>query len=226
MALPDVAKLKKEIEELSIQLKISQEKYLAEKLERERFEKLYLELTQDVFPLVIKELRAKGRIHQFNTKTLLIMFVDVVGFSKMTDDERQLKVDLLRLIGRSILQSESGMYINTWGDGIVAAFEDPTQGLRCACKFVSHLDLDGIEVRVGVNWGLARIVYNEMTQRLDIDGESINIGARLEPLAIPGEVIASELVPNLPDLDKNKFLFAEKEVELKKAVANKSAAKN
>ena len=113
----------------------------------------------------------------------------------------------MRLIGKSVLSSEQGLYINTWGDGLIAAFDDPTQGLRCACKFVQHLQVDGIDVRVGVNWGAARIIYNEITERLDIDGESVNVGARLEPLAESGEVLVSNIVMGLDELDKAKFTF-------------------
>jgi class 3 adenylate cyclase len=141
----------------------------------------------------------------------------------MAIEERQQKVDLMRLIGRSILKSEKGMYINTWGDGVIAGFDDPTQGLRCACKFVSHLDVDGVEVRVGVNWGVARITYNEITERTDIDGESVNVGARIEPLAQPGEVLASDVVCGLEELEKSDFLFTEKTIELRKSVGGTEA---
>ena len=76
------------------------------------------------------------------------------------------------------------------------------------------LSIDGLDTRIGVNWGAARIAYNEITDRFDIDGESINMGARLEPLAEPGEVLTSEVVMSL-DVIKEK-----KVEELKKAVGN------
>ncbi|MGA2313074.1 MAG: adenylate/guanylate cyclase domain-containing protein [Xanthobacteraceae bacterium] len=75
-----------------------------------------------------------------------------------------------------------------------------------------------MDVRVGVNWGAARIVYNEITERLDIDGESVNVGARLEPLAESGEVLVSDVVVGLEELDKAKFSLVKRQVELKKAV--------
>ena len=55
---------------------------------------------------------------------------------------------------------------------------------------------------------------------MDIDGESVNVGARLEPLANSGEVIISDVIMGLEEFDKTKFILTEKEVELKKAVAN------
>jgi class 3 adenylate cyclase len=214
----EIKTLQAEIENLSRSLKIVQEKYLAEKGERERFETMYHDLVETVFPLMLKQLRSQGRLADRNIKTMLIMFADIVGFSTSNSEERLQKLDLMRVIARSIIKSEQGIYLNTWGDGLVAAFDDPTQGLRCACKFVQHLNVDGIDVRVGVNWGAARIIYNEASERMDIDGSSVNIGARLEPLASPGEVLAADIIVNLPDLRKDDFNFIEREVELKKPV--------
>ncbi len=210
--------IKNEITDISRQLKISEERYLAEKSERERFESLYRELKDDVFPLVISKLKSQGKISERNIKTLLIIFADIVGFSKLSTEERSQKVDMMRLIGRSILNSSQGLYLNTWGDGLIVAFDDPTQGVECACRFVRHLDVDGIDVRIGINWGAARITYNEITQRMDIDGESVNVGARIEPLAEPGEILISDLVLGLQEFEKSKLTITEKFVELKKAV--------
>jgi class 3 adenylate cyclase len=219
----DIKALEAEVENLSRSLKIVQEKYLAEKGERERFETLYRELMETVFPLLIAQLRSQGRLVDRNIKTMLIMFADIVGFSTATNEERSHKLDLMRVVARSILKSEQGLYPNTWGDGLIAAFDDPTQGLRCACKFVQHLNVDGLDVRVGVSWGAARITYNEVTERMDVDGTSVNVGARLEPLASPGEVLAADIILSLPDLQKDDFNFIEREVELKKAVGSQVA---
>ncbi len=220
LSAPEVVELSSEIEHLARQLKIAQERLIAEKAEKERYEVLYKELVDQVFPIVVTQLRKQGRLKERSIKTLLIFFADIAEFSKLSKEEREIKIDLVRLIGRSILSSEKGLYVNTWGDGLITAFDDPTQGLRGACKFVQHCQIDGIEVRVGVNWGSARITYNEITESLDIDGESVNIGARLEPLAESGEVLASDVVIGLEELDKSKFSFVSKQVELKKAVGD------
>jgi class 3 adenylate cyclase len=83
---------------------------------------------------------------------------------------------------------------------------------------VQHLNVDGIDVRVGVSSGAGRIIYNEVTERMDIDGNSINVGARLEPLASSGEVLASDIVAALPEIRREEFNFLEREVELSKPV--------
>jgi class 3 adenylate cyclase len=220
---PQLLELTSEIEHLTRQLKIAQERMLAEKSEKEKYENLYCELRDSVFPLLVSQLRAQGRLTERGIKTLFIMFADIAGFSTLALDERTHTLDLMRLLSKAVLKSDKGLYLNTWGDGIVAAFDDVTQGLRCACKFVQHLQIDGIDVRVGASWGAARIAHNEVTDRLDIDGESVNVGARIEPLAESGEVLASDLIIGLDELDRTKFSFVPRDVELKKAVGDKKA---
>jgi class 3 adenylate cyclase len=222
IAGPQLLEISSEIEHLTRQLKIAQERLLAEKSEREKFENLYSELREDVFPLVLSQLRTQGRLKERSVKMLFIMFADIAGFSKLNNDERTHTLDLMRLLSKAVLKSDRGLYLNTWGDGIVAAFDDVTQGLRCACKFVQHLQIDGIDVRVGASWGAARITHNEVTDRLDIDGESVNLGARIEPLAEAGEVLASDIVVELEELDRAKFSFVPRDAELKKAIGEKT----
>jgi class 3 adenylate cyclase len=219
----DFLALSNEVEHLTRQLKIAQERMLAEKSEKEKYENLYTELREEVFPLLLSQLRAQGRLKDRGIKTLFIMFADIAGFSALTADERVHTLDMMRLLSKVILKSDKGLYLNTWGDGIVAAFDDVTQGLRCSCKFVQHLQIDGIDVRVGASWGAARIAHNPVTDRLDIDGESVNLGARIEPLAEAGEVLASDIVVALDDLDRGKFSLVPRDVELKKAIGDKAA---
>jgi len=138
ISAPAMTELSAEIEHLVRQLKIAQERLITERAEKERYEVLYKELVEEVFPVMINQLRRQGRLKERSVKTLLIIFADIAGFSKLPSEERANKVDLMRLIGKSILSSEQGLYTNTWGDGLIAAFDDPTQGLRCACKFVQH----------------------------------------------------------------------------------------
>lgn len=121
------------------------------------------------------------------------------------------------------MASEGGLYINTWGDGVIVAFDEINSGLKCACKIVRHLDIDGIETRVGVHWGPARIRVNSLTERLDVDGDSINLGSRIEFLAEPGQVLATEEVRFHGDVDATQFEFTERLKSLEKGAAGKPA---
>lgn len=71
---PEIAALEAEVENLSRLLKIEQEKYLAKKSEKDRFEDQYRDLVETTLPLMLENLRKQGRIAERNAKTMLILF--------------------------------------------------------------------------------------------------------------------------------------------------------
>jgi class 3 adenylate cyclase len=156
-------------------------------------------------------------------KELAVMFLDLTGFSKMKESERQKKVDMLRAFGSMLLPNAGGMYVNTWGDAIVAGFEKINEGIVCACKFIQHLSIENIGVRIGMSFGKATVDYNPLTDRMDINGDSINVGARLETMAEENEVLISKELYEHPDLKRESFTINSRERSLKKAVSSFSA---
>lgn len=140
-------------------------------------------------------------------KNLTILFLDLVEFGKMDDEEKVEKVEILRRIAAPFLDIHDGMYINTWGDGIIAGFESPKDGVTCACKFSRHLNAEGVRARIGMNLGLATVRYNPLTDRMDIDGNTVDIAARLEPVAKSGEVLVSKDLRFHPEVFAGGFTF-------------------
>ncbi|MCK6622583.1 MAG: hypothetical protein HUU32_15635 [Calditrichaceae bacterium] len=153
-------------------------------------------------------------------KELAVMFLDLAGFSQMRESERQKKVEMLRAVGSLLLPNAGGMYVNTWGDAIVAGFDRLNEGLICACKFIQHLSIERISARIGMSFGKARVDYNPLTNRMDIDGDSINVGARLETMAEDNEVLVSKELFEHPDLKREKFTFQVMQRPLKKPVGD------
>jgi len=147
------------------------------------------------------------------------MFFDVVGFSKMGAQEREKMLRFLRSICGFVFD-DNEMHVNMWGDGIIAVCRDINHGLRCGCDFISHLGVHGYDLRASAAWGLVRFVYNPGTDRLDVDGESVNYSARLEPLAEPGEFLISEDVYFNSELSKPDFFFQKKNKSLTKATGS------
>ncbi len=84
-----------------------------------------------------------------------------------------------------------GHEVKTTGDGILATFDGPARGVRCACAIADEIRPLGIEVRAGLHTGEC-----EMTDD-DIGGIAVHIGARVAALASAGEVLVSTTVKDL-----------------------------
>jgi class 3 adenylate cyclase len=153
-------------------------------------------------------------------KELAVMFLDLTGFSTMKESDRQTKVEMLRVVASMLLSNAGGMYVNTWGDAIVAGFEQMNEGLICACKFIQHLAIENITARIGMSFGKAIVNYNPLTDKSDINGDSINVGARLETMAEVNEVLISKELYEHPDINRDKFIFQLHMRPLKKSVGN------
>jgi class 3 adenylate cyclase len=216
----DPQELAKQVNDLSIKLRIEQQKYIAERSQREALESKLREVMDTVYPLLIENLKKSGDYPGVKIETMSVMFIDIAGFSRMPEAERIQAVDLLRSLGRALLRSEKGMYLNTWGDAVVAAFDQPEAALRCGCKFSQHFGLMGLDARVGISWGAIRVSVNEIKGTQDIDGSAVNVGARIETLAQPGTVVCTEEVASLVGDQPGLFVFTPRQAALKKAVGD------
>ena len=84
-----------------------------------------------------------------------------------------------------------GHEVKTTGDGILATFDGPARGVRCACAIADEIRPLGIEVRSGLHTGEC-----EMTDD-DVGGIAVHIGARVAALAGAHEVLVSSTVKDL-----------------------------
>lgn len=126
-----------------------------------------------------------------------IMFTDMVGYSAMAQQNESLALELLsihREILRSIFPTFGGKEIGTIGDAFFLEFASALDASRCACeiqrKMFDHNALASgekkIQIRIGVHLG--DVVYVEN----NVQGDGVNIAARIEPLAEPGGICISE----------------------------------
>ena len=124
-----------------------------------------------------------------------VVFTDIVGSTEKAaqlgdtrwkellaaHDERA-KAEIERFRGR---------YVNTTGDGLLATFDGPARAVRCAKAIQEAVRPLGLEIRAGCHTG-----------EIELDGEhvrgiAVHIGARVETLAGPGEVLVSSTVKDL-----------------------------
>lgn len=132
-------------------------------------------------------------------KLAAILAADAVGYSRMmaADEEGTMKIlSAHRSVIDGIIQFHEGRIINTAGDSVIAEFASPTQAVRCAVEVQDALKTRNealpedrrLHFRIGVNLG------DVMVKGEDLLGDGVNIAARLEGIAEPGEIYLSSSV--------------------------------
>ncbi len=141
--------------------------------------------------------QAKGR------QTVSILFADMVGYSKLQEEQVPAYVKgFLSGVSRTLQASAvEPLYKNTWGDAICLAFNDPLQAAESAIALRdmvrrtdwSRLNLPrSLSVRIGLHAGPVYCVREPLLDRLNVFGFHVNQAARIEPITSPGNVYASE----------------------------------
>ena len=124
-----------------------------------------------------------------------VLFTDIVGSTEKaaTLGDRRWR-DLLEnhhsTIRRNLARFR-GHEVKTTGDGILATFDGPARGVRCACAVAEEIRPLGIDVRAGLPTGECEMMGD------DVGGIAVHIGARVASLAAAGEVLVSRTVKDL-----------------------------
>jgi adenylate cyclase len=153
-------------------------------------------------------------------KLTAILSADVVGYSRLMDDNEEATIQTLNayLASMSILiQQNSGRVVDTTGDNLLAEFASAVDALNCALKIQRELAEQNaglpaerrMEFRIGVNVG-------DVVEEEDrIYGDGVNIAARLEKLAEAGGICISGTVYDHVEnkLDLEYVFFGEKEIK-------------
>lgn len=132
-------------------------------------------------------------------KLAAILYADVAGYSRLMgrdeDQTHRTLCDHLDLIAQSV-KAHHGEVKHYAGDAVLAKFDAVLDALSCATDIQERLRNSNtnlpadqrLEFRVGVNLG------DVIEDRGDIYGEGVNVAARLESLADPGDLCISESV--------------------------------
>ena len=125
------------------------------------------------------------------------MIADVVGYSRlMSVDEESTHLRLSDYIKNSIepkISEHGGRLIRSAGDGLLVEFDSAVEAVYCALEIHHELaEHDAgiaadrrLRLRIGINAG------DVIADNQDIYGNSVNIAARLEAVAGPGEIYAA-----------------------------------
>ncbi|MGF7158905.1 anti-sigma regulatory factor (Ser/Thr protein kinase)/class 3 adenylate cyclase [Rhodoligotrophos appendicifer] len=131
-----------------------------------------------------------------------ILFADIATFTNFGDEELPLLFDLLSEAQQEVdLRAPAPILINTWGDAVHAAGEtahDLADYASALTRAVREIDPKtyGLErsprFRIALHAGPVFVGLHPLTGRSMIFGHHVNRAARIEPIAVPGEVFASQ----------------------------------
>ena len=129
-----------------------------------------------------------------------ILCADVAGYSRLMGADEEgtlaaLKSDRRELIDPLIAQHR-GRIFKTTGDGMLIEFASVVDAVRCAVvvqqgmedRNTNRPETERIRFRIGINLG--DVIHDEG----DMFGDGVNVAARLEALAEPGEICVSASV--------------------------------
>ena len=132
-------------------------------------------------------------------KTVTVLFCDVTDSTPLGEalDPERLRALLARYFHRmkAIIESHGGTVEKFIGDAVMAVFgvpalheDDALRALRAAVEMRDAMPELGIEARIGVTTGE---VVTGTEERL-ATGDAVNVAARLEQAAEPGEVLVGQ----------------------------------
>ena len=125
-----------------------------------------------------------------------ILAADVVGFSAMMERDEEKTYAQIETLRRELIEpalaKHQGRLVKTTGDGFLAEFASPVEAVRSALGIQEQLcalggpELQAFRLRIGMTLGDILVAADG-----DIYGDSVNVAARLQQMAEPGDVCLS-----------------------------------
>src|SRR5947207_15298909 len=148
------------------------------------------------------------------TKLVTVLFADISGFTALAErlDPEELH-DNMRAAWDAIaveIRASGGLIEKYIGDAVVAVFgavhdelDHPARALRAALAILGALDRENeriaertgrnLALRIGINTGLAVAgAVGDKESEFGVLGDAVNVAARLEQAAEPGEVLVGD----------------------------------
>jgi TolB-like protein len=143
-----------------------------------------------------------------------ILAADVVGYSKLMGEDQQGTLEALRELRVDVLgpivRKHRGNLIKSLGDGWIVEFPSISDAVNCAMQVQEGLIAHPlIRLRIGIHTG--EVVFEDE----DVFGDGVNIAARLEALAEPGQVVISDTAHNSLDVKSTEHFVGGESRELK-----------
>lgn len=136
-------------------------------------------------------------------KLAAMLFADLTGFGQLHDEEvRNVLVSILQPLAEVLESIGSAMtHVDSWGDGIFAVFEDVASATKAALALQNKMqDInliasnlpETLSLRIGCHYGPVTYADDPITGRPGVFGSQVSYAAKIEPVAVPGSILASE----------------------------------
>lgn len=124
-----------------------------------------------------------------------VLFTDIVDSTPraaaLGDRRWRELLDAHDRVATDEIERHRGIMVRATGDGVLARFDGPVRGIRCARAIVDAADQLDLRVRAGLHVG------EFLLRGDDVAGITVHIGARISAIAGPGEVYVSSTVRDL-----------------------------
>src|SRR5215471_16381731 len=129
-----------------------------------------------------------------------VLFIDIVGYSKLSVNEQHARVEELNEIVRQSEQFRKAQVTNRilkipTGDGVALVFyKSPEEPAQCACEISRRLrEYPGLQIRMGVHSGPDSGVV-DVNERTNVAGGGINMAQRVMDCGDAGHILLSHHV--------------------------------
>jgi class 3 adenylate cyclase len=124
-----------------------------------------------------------------------VLFTDIVGSTErareLGDRRWRRLLDVHDELAHRVVEEWGGRLVKTTGDGLLATFDGPGRGIRCAAALRDELRSIGLQIRAGLHTGEVELRDH------DVGGIAVHIAARVMALAGPGEILTSRTIRDL-----------------------------
>lgn len=124
-----------------------------------------------------------------------VLFTDIVDSTRnaaaMGDQAWRHSLDNHDHLAKQMVEKHRGNLVKSTGDGILATFDGPGRGVRCALALGTAAQQIGLPLRAGLHTGEIEI------RGKDIGGIAVHAAARVMAQSQPTEVLVSRVVTDL-----------------------------
>ncbi|MCO5297697.1 MAG: adenylate/guanylate cyclase domain-containing protein [Fimbriimonadaceae bacterium] len=131
-----------------------------------------------------------------------ILFTDAVGFSAFAREDEAGALEAIAAdhrAMRTLCGQHDGKVVKSTGDGLMMMFDSAVSAFQCALAILRDVPHSRIKHRLGLHLGDVTVSED------DVMGDGVNVASRLQELAQPGEICASQTVV---DVVQSRLKFA------------------